>query len=408
VATNPRRTWMLTLLVASVWINYIDRGTLSIAGPYLAPELGLSATLMGNLHAAFFWSYSVCMLLGGWLVDRYPVRWIYGAGFAVWTLATLAAGFARGFETIFALRVLLGIGQAVAFPSYSKVLSTQFAEDRRGFVNALVDTGTKAGPALGALVGGFLVAWLGWRGLFIVLGAAGLLWLPAWLRVAPDTAAAVQRPPVPAVVAGMLGSRAGWGTCLGLFFFNYVFYFLLTWFPGYLVMERGFTARQMGVFSAIPFMAMALASLLCGPLSDRLIRRGIPAGAVRRGFLIAGLLTATLFLPFGASPDIRLSIGCVVGTCLGIGIATSNLWALTMTLAGPRAAGTWTGIQNGIGNLGGVVAPIVTGRIYDATHSFAIAFTVAAASLVLAALAYSVLLGPSRPMNWRFEDPSAV
>ena len=154
---------MLILLVLSVSINYIDRGNLSVAAPFLANELLLSKTQLGKLFSAFFWSYAAFQLVAGWLVDRYDVRWVYGLGFLIWSLATSFTGLATSFATIFALRLLLGIGESVAYPSYSRIIAGSFPERHRGTAIALVDAGSKSGPALGILIGGLMINHYGWR-----------------------------------------------------------------------------------------------------------------------------------------------------------------------------------------------------------------------------------------------------
>ena len=137
---------------------------------------------MGVLLSSFFWSYAFFMILAGWLADSYGVRWVLGMGFLIWSLATLAMGFATSFAMLLAFRLMLGMGQSVAFPSYSKVIATEFAIHQRGVPNALIDAGSKIGPALGMLIGGLLLAAYGWRMLFLILGVAGLPWLVLWFK----------------------------------------------------------------------------------------------------------------------------------------------------------------------------------------------------------------------------------
>src|SRR5260370_8399511 len=137
---------VLILLVLSVSINYIDRGNLSVAAPFLANELKLSKTELGKLFSSFFWSYAAFQLVAGWLVDRYDVRWVYGLGFLIWSLATSFTGLATSFATIFALPLLLGIGESVAYPSYSRIIAGSFPGRHRGPANALGDPGCKSRP----------------------------------------------------------------------------------------------------------------------------------------------------------------------------------------------------------------------------------------------------------------------
>src|SRR5262249_28784431 len=145
---------VVVLLFLSVFINYVDRGNLSVAAPVLAPELSLTPAQLGWLFSSFFWTYSIVQILAGWLVDHYPVAWVYAAGYLLWSVATLATGLADSFAALFLFRLMLGAGESVAYPACSRILATHFSEDQRGRANALVDAGSKAGPALGILLGG--------------------------------------------------------------------------------------------------------------------------------------------------------------------------------------------------------------------------------------------------------------
>src|SRR5262249_22360999 len=149
---------VLILLAISVCINYIDRGTLSVAAPQLTIEMRLNPEQMGRLLSCFFWTYALFQIVAGWLVDRYDVRWVFGIGFLVWSGATFATGLSTGFASLLALRLLLGVGESVAYPSYSKIIAGDFPQTHRGIANAVVDVGNKSGPALGTLLGGLLVA----------------------------------------------------------------------------------------------------------------------------------------------------------------------------------------------------------------------------------------------------------
>src|SRR6266481_2166601 len=180
----------LLLLVLSVLINYIDRGNLSIAAPLLKDELGLSASRLGILFSAFFWTYTVMLFVCGWFIDRFDVNRVLALGFLLWSLATTAAtGFVYGFTVLLAMRLLLGIGESVAFPCYSKILARHLPEHRRGFANGAIIAGMKCGPVVGTLGAGVLMANYGWRPVFIGIGLLSLVWLAAWMKWMPRTTA---------------------------------------------------------------------------------------------------------------------------------------------------------------------------------------------------------------------------
>jgi len=253
---------VLILLVFSVAINYLDRGALSVSAPLLRRELSLSPTQMGLLFSAFFWSYSVFQLASGWLVDRYDVKRVFGAGFLLWSLATASVGWIAGFGWLLCARVILGIGESVAYPAYSQILARDFPEHRRGLANSLVDAGSKVGPALSTLAGGLLVDRFGWRALFLGIGLGSLLWLIPWIRFVPSRSGGGRVKRDRASLLDIIRRREAWGTCLGMFSLGFVWYFLLSWLPSYLVNERGMSMRGMAVLGSLPFWAMGATSLL--------------------------------------------------------------------------------------------------------------------------------------------------
>jgi len=177
----------LVLLGVAIVINYVDRGNLSIAAPLVKSELRLSATQLGFLFSAFFYTYTALQFVVGGIVDRLGANWVLGAGLLVWSVATIATGFAGGFVALLALRLLLGIGEAVAFPCTSKVIAQNVPPENRGLANGVVTAGLKLGPAIGAVGAGLLVAKYGWRPVFWGMGVASLLWLPAWWKWMPST-----------------------------------------------------------------------------------------------------------------------------------------------------------------------------------------------------------------------------
>jgi MFS family permease len=433
VGNEPTNRWLIVvLLVVSVCINYIDRGSLSVAAPMLKKEFSLSPRELGYLLSAFFWSYTVCQLVVGWLVDRYDVKWIYAGGFLIWSLAMAATGAANSFAAFFGVRLLLGIGESVFLPSVSRILVRLFPAERRGLPNAFVDVGTKIGPGLSVLIGGLLLSHYGWRGLFVFVGLGSLLWLWPWMIWMPGgqgrgaavlnvsgrdrssryagagcdgraevAAAGDSRAPLGRDYFRLLRQREVWGTSLGMFALGYVWIFLITWLPTYLVKERGYSMEQMAVRGSLPYWGMAVASLTGGWASDRWIAGGGSATLVRKTFALTGLLVcAVLLLPAGLVADSNLAMGLLIAACVALGLFTSNVWAITQTLAGTEAAGKWTGIQNFVGNLGGVVSPIVAGVIVEKTGSFFLAFVAAAGMLVLGAVAYLALVRRVEGVEW--------
>ncbi len=398
---KPISSTLFGLVCFSVWINYIDRGTLSVAAPILQPELGLSATQMGVLFSGFFWTYALLQPAMGILVDRWGAYRLYAAGYAVWSVAMALGGLSTGFGTLMASRLLLGAGESVAYPCFSRIISTGFPESKRGIANAMIDVGTKVGPALGTFLGGMLIKTYGWRPFFFWMGAASLIWLVPWLRMIPKEAPALARSPEGQVpMSKLLTQWNPWVTFLGLFGYNYAFYFLLTWLPSYLVNERKYTMEKMAVVGALPFCATAIAAVLTALYADRKVAAGADSAGTRRRLLVIGLLISGTTL-FGATlPSQEASMACLIVAFAGMGMFTANCWAITQTLCSTQAVGAWTGCQNCVGNMGGVVAPILTGLLIQKTGSYAAAFLAAAGMLFFSAVLYGFLLrSDERPSN---------
>ncbi|QIF05026.1 MFS transporter [Roseimicrobium sp. ORNL1] len=402
-STKP--TVILVLLVFAVTINYIDRGSLSVAKPNVGEEFGLDDVQMSWLFSAFSASYAICHLAAGWLVDRYSVKWVYAFGFLIWSLATVGMGLANGLVSLLILRVLLGAGESVAFPATSRVIVDNFNEQQRGLANALIDAGTKVGPALSTLVGGLVLARYGWRALFIIVGVASLFWLIPWLLAVPSEKHTAQQKhgtrPDATPMKEILKRPELWGTSLGFFCLGYAWYFVVFWLPSYLREGRGFTTEEMAVYGSLPFWAMAATSLTGGWISDRWISAGATPTKVRRSFLFGGLLLCAAFMwSITLATGSVMCIVLLIAACASLGLYTSNVWAVTQTLAGPTASGQWTGVQNFVGNLGGVVSPLVTGWIVKTTHSYTNAFIVSSIVLLAGVATYLLFVPRVQPIQW--------
>jgi len=391
----------VVLLGILSFINYLDRGNLSIAAPMLKDELGISATQLGVLLSAFFWTYACLQPLSGWLVDRLNVNWVLAGGFFLWSLATAGTGFVHTFSELLVLRLVLGIGESVTYPSYSKILALHFPEERRGLANSVISAGLLLGPGAGILAGGMLMGRFGWRPFFVVLGLVSILWLVPWLKWMPEKREATQLDLSGAPnVTEFLRLRSAWGTCVGLFSVNYVNYFLITWLPFYLVRQRHFSMDQMAKAGGAGYLLAACFTTLAGWLSDRWIQSGATATLVRKTFTGAGLALAGVFVGLSAVGGPGFSVAVVILGMVSLGVCGSNVWAITQTLAGPRAAGRWTGFQNFVGNFSGVVAPALTGFVLDRTGHFYWAFAILTAVAVTGAISYVFLIGPVEEVVW--------
>jgi MFS transporter, ACS family, D-galactonate transporter len=394
---------VLILLALSAFINFVDRGNLSAAAPLLKTELVLSDVKLGILLAAFFWSYAIFQIASGWLVDHVDVKWMLAGGFFLWSVATAATGLAGGFALLLVARLILGVGESVVYPSYSKILARYFPEDRRGFANSVIITGFYAGPAFGLFFGGILMGRFGWRSFFLVLGLLSLAWLLPWFRWMPreeNPTAARGHEESPGIIE-ILKLRSAWGTCAALACLDYLSYFFLTWMPTYLVRGRGFSMDKMAAIMGAAYIVCAAVAATCGRLSDRWIVAGATPTLVRKGFTSVGMASAAIFVVPCVLAGSQLTTVMVVLVAASLGMCSSNVWAITQTLAGPRAAGRWTGIQNFVGNLGGAAAPALTGFVLGRTGHYFWAFAITAAMSLLGALSWAFWIGRVEPVDWK-------
>ena len=327
------------------------------------------------------------MQLGvGWLMDRVSVYRLMAAGLLLWALATLATGFAAGFLSLLVLRILLGAGETISFPGGSKIIARHVPSEKRGMANAAMALGIALGPVAGTLAGGLILAAYCWRAIFFVFGALTLLWLLPWRFASRnlETATAAVEPRVP--LRELTSHWSLWAMSIAHFASNYVFYFVLTWLPLFLTKSRGLSVPEMTFLATLGYAAQALAALLFGWVSDRWTASGRNEALVRRSMMIGGQLLAAAAVLGLAYAHSTVAIGVLL--CLA-GIATGalslNTYAIGQMFAGPRATGTWIGFQNALGNVSGIIGPIVTGVIVDRA-GFSAAFVVTGAVCAAGAL----------------------
>ncbi len=393
---SPQRWGLMVLLVLAMVACYAHRNALSIAVPFLKKEMNLSTAQLGVMLSAFSWCYAFLQMPSGWLVDRYGVRKVYGFGYLLWSVATMFTGFAKNFVALIVLRVATGTFQAVAFPATSRAVADWFQDRERGTVTALYLTGVRLGTALISWFGGWFLARYDVRLFFLVTGMIPLIWLLPWsmfLRKweAPQAETAKKQSISLLESLKWLRHRSVLGIFLGFFAYDYAWFVYINWLPGYLALERKFTPQEMGIYSAMPYLAMSVIILASGTSSDWLIRRGWNEIKVRKGFIMIGLAIGCLVVPAGFVEDKMTAVWLLTIALCGIGIASPNTWTLTQAVCEKRVVGTVSGIQNWGGNVGGIIAPALTGLIAQYS-SFAVALCVVGGVLVAGILAYWLLV----------------
>ena len=356
---------LVFLLGAAVFLNYVDRGAIGIAAPRMKDELGLSEEAYGLAFSAFFWIYAPVQLFAGWLCDRFSVYKLMAGGILLWAASTLLMGFAGGFASLLVLRIMLGVGESVSFPGSSKLIARHIPAERRGIANAAVAAGIAIGPAVGTLAGGLILAQWSWRPIFFAFGLVTLLWLLPWretVRRLPTTGHHDEGARVP--VAVLVSKWPLWSISIVHALGNYCFYFLLAWLPLFLTKSRGFSIPEMTMLATLGYAVQGACALGYGHFSDWWTRSGRSEAACRRWMMVASQLVAAAAILGLAFAHSAVAIGILL--CLA-GAATAslslNLYAVAQMFAGPRASGTWVGVQNAIGNLSGIIGPPVTGIV---------------------------------------------
>lgn len=353
---------LVFLLGAAVFLNYVDRGAIGIAAPLMKSQLGLSEEAYGVAFSAFFWIYAPVQLFAGWLCDRFSVYRLMALGILLWAGSTLLMGFAGGFASLLVLRIMLGVGESISFPGSSKIIARHVAPDRRGAANAAVATGIALGPAVGTLAGGLILGAYGWRAIFLVFGLLTLLWVLPWqqaVRALPTTGHHDEGARVPLGV--LLKKWPLWSMSIVHALGNYCFYFLIAWLPLLLTKSRGFSIPEMTLLATIGYAVQGVCALVYGHFSDWWTRSGRSEARCRRWMMVASQALAAIAIFGLAFAHSAVAIGLLL--CLAGAASASlslNLYAVAQMFAGPRASGTWVGVQNAIGNLSGIIGPIIT------------------------------------------------
>jgi len=390
----------MVLLATAMLFCYAHRNALNVAAPFIK-DIKLTTFEKGVLLSAFSWAYSFMQMPSGWLVDRFGVRRAYAVGYVFWSVFAMLTGAAKNLLALVLMRVSLGIGQAVAFPASARAVANWFQESERGMVTGIYLAGVRYGAALISVIGGWFLSRYDWRLFFVVTGALPLIWLLPWMLFlrkweeppspAPSTIAQPQSASFKESLL-LLRHRSVLGIFLGFFAYDYVWFVFLMWLPSYLKDERGFSAQEMGVYNAVPLVAMSVIILISGTLSDWLVRRGYDEKKVRKIFIVTGLLIGCLIVPAGMVADRMTAVWLLTLSLSGLGIASPNTWTLTQAVCSKKIVGTVSGIQNFGGNVGGIIAPLLTGYIAHKTGSFALALGLCGAILIGGIAAYLSLV----------------
>ena len=411
----PRRRWRIALLLGlGVLVNYFDRVNLSVSHNDLYATFGISDITFGYLLAAYNWSYALCQLPIGVLLDRFGVRIVGRISTLVWSMASFAAALTPSIGGFFAARLLLGVGEAPTFPANAKAIGYWFPPKERSLATSVFDSAAKFASAIGVPLIGILLLHVGWRLSFAATGVISFLYflLFYWIYRDPvddpelsaeelsyirseDTLRDVEDFTVEqASLSYLLRRRKVIGLALGFGSYNYVFYLLLTWLPSYLSRSLNIDLLHSFLYTGVPWLFATFTDLIVGGwLVDALVQRGWNANLVRRVVLIGGTALGLGILGAAHAHTATQALFWISLSIGGLAAAAPVGWSLPSLIAPRGSVGTLGGILNFSNQISGIAAPILTGYLVSARHSFALAFGVAAIYLVIGISGYVFLLG---------------
>jgi MFS family permease len=389
-----RQTLTLALLFLAGMVNFLDRASLSIANSTVRAEMHLSATQMGWLLSAFSLAYGLAQLPLIGLLDRRGTRSILGGGLVVWSLAQMLTGLVRTLPTFLALRVLLGVGEAPFYPAGIRSVREWFSANSRARATAFVSSSQTIGLAIAPPLLTALMLAVGWRAMFVVLGAAGLVVAALWITLHRDRPQSTQ-PTRTSAWRDLIRQRTAWGMMLGWGGINYTVWLYLAWMPDYLQTQRHLSLARTGLLAAIPFLAGAIGMYTSGIVSDWLAQRGVSLTTLHRRNIVFGMVVSaasTFFVAHAAS-----TVQAVAGISFAlffIHYAGTSGWGYVQAVAPLPYVASLGALQNFASFMIASAAPILTGWLLDRTHNFTLALGVCSAVALLGAVSYATLAAP--------------
>ena len=421
---------IIALIFLITTINYADRATFSIAGSAASKELGLDAVKTGFILSAFAWAYVIAQIPGGALLDRFGTKRIYAGAILLWSLFTALQGLpglvagASAVLVLFGLRFMVGLAEGPSFPGNARLVAAWFPGPERGTASAIFNSAQYFSIVAFAPLMGWLVHGVGWRSVFWAMGAMGLaaaalftafIHSPvrhpsindAELRHIEEGGGLVrmedrgpdsQRTFTWANLKQLLGNRMMLGIYLGQYCINVLTYFFVTWFPIYLVKERGMSILEAGFAAAVPALFGFVGGLAGGFASDLILKRSGSLTVARKAPIVAGMLLATVIVACVWVRSEWLVVTLMALAFFGKGVGSLG-WAVMADVAPKELAGLSGGVFNTFGNVAGIVTPIVVGYIVAGTGSFDLALAFVAGHCLMTIVAYLFIVGPIRRLE---------
>lgn len=407
-AEHRQRWGIAALLSVGVLVNYFDRVNLSVSHDALFHAFGISDFAFGLLLGAYNWTYALCQLPSGVLLDKFGVRRVGLVSTFLWSLASFGAAATPGLGGFFAARFLLGIGEAPSFPASAKAVGYWFPPRERSFATAWFDGAAKFASAIGVPIIGLLLLRIGWRLSFAATGVVSLLYFWLFWAIYRDPVRKWSDEGITATsvrlgrrvrLSYLLTRKKVIGLAIGFGSYNYVFYLLLTWLPVYLARALHIDLARSFLYTGIPwFFATGMDLFVGGWLVDALIHRGWPASAVRRTVLIVGTTMGLGILGAAGAHTALRAVFWISVSIGGLSAASPVGWSVPSLIAPGDSVGSVGGIMNFSNQISGIAAPAVTGYLVGVRHNFKAAFVVAAVYLVIGIASYALLLGEIRPI----------
>ncbi|NKQ51703.1 MFS transporter [Amycolatopsis sp. K13G38] len=405
---KDRRRWLVATFVLIITaIAYIDRVNLSIAAPVLTKEFHTNAAVMGLLLSSFTWTYTLLNLPAGMLVDRIRIRVLYSLALLVWAVSSLLTTLVRSAGALFGPRLLLGIGEAPFAPAAIRTLADWLPKSERATGSSMFISGVALGSAVGPPGLAYLVSGFGWQAAFIATGVLSLLVAAIWYawyrhplddtRLSDRERQLILRDQEPPKQDGrarwseIVRHRDIWAITAGYFCLLYILYTFITWLPSYLVQDRHMTVLGSGFATSIPWAVAFVCGILGGRLSDLALRRGVSTLNARKLVLVGGMVAALAIIGTALASSAAVAIVCLSVSTAGIITANGAVWAATQDIMRAlNLTGSATGFVNALGNVGGILGPIVTGAVAYATGSFFAPLALAAGLALIGALAWGI------------------
>ena len=415
------RRWRIAWLLGfGVLVNYFDRVNLSVSHAALFTTFGISNVAFGYLSGAYNWTYALCQLPIGVLLDKFGVRRVGRASTLLWSIASFGAAVTPSLSGFFAARLLLGVGEAPTFPANAKAIGRWFPPKERSFATSIFDAAAKFASAIGVPLIGIVLLWVGWRWSFFATGLISLIYflLFWWIYRDPDedpelsdaerryiageddaVAPELHTKEEHTSLLYLLRQRKVLGLALGFGSYNYVFYLLLTWLPSYLSTALHIDLLHSFVYTSAPWLFATVTDLFVGGwLVDWLIQRGWDANRIRKIVLVGGTAFGLGILGAAHARSAAQALFWISISIGGLSAAAPVGWSIPSLIASRDSVGKVGGIVNFSNQLSGIAAPIITGYLVTARQSFAWAFGVSAIYLVIGIAGYIFLLGRIEPM----------